>query len=284
MQAHACLAVAAGTARDRISRLRSQAPLVLRPTIPVDNGAGHWAVAAAVHVALATSAAGPVGGDRLRLDVDVGAGATLLVRGVSATLALPGPHGEMSHTDVRIRVAARGTVVWSPRPVIAARRCDHHATTRIELAADARLLAREEVLLGRHGEQPGAVRQRLRVTVAGRAVYDQDLELGAGAPGWRGAAVAGGHRALGTVLVVDPGAGTEPKWPEPAPAAATLSLAGHAVAVSALAEDAVVLRRRLDEQLAVLGVVATAPAPRGYPAGRQVGGGHPGVEGRWTHG
>ena len=48
----------------------------------------------------------------------------------------------------------------------------------MQLADDARLLIREEILLGRHGETSGRVRQRVSVRYAGRPLYRQDLEVG----------------------------------------------------------------------------------------------------------
>ncbi len=65
--------------------------------------------------------------------------------------------------------------------------------------------------------------------------------------------MTGGHRALGSLLVVDP------DWPDhpaglPAPAAgvdtALLSLSGPAVLITALANDGLALRHRLDTGLA----------------------------------
>lgn len=120
MRAHARLAVTAdrdgsGGTRTRISRLRSEAPLIWRPTIPsAVEPAGRWNPPGAAHVALAAAAAGPVGGDHLRLDVEVAAGAALVVRGVAATLVLPGPHGRPSHTETRLRVAPAAR--WSGCP------------------------------------------------------------------------------------------------------------------------------------------------------------------------
>ncbi|MGW5123758.1 urease accessory protein UreD [Streptomyces sp. NPDC004069] len=255
MRAHACLEVTAdrdrsGRARTRISRLRSDAPLVLRPTVAAEP-TGRWNPRGAAHVALAAAAAGPIGGDLLRLDVEVAADAALVVRTVAATLVLPGPHGRPSHTETHLRVAPGGTLVWLPEPVIAAGRCDHHATTRVDLAPGARLLAREELLLGRRGEAPGAVRQHLRVTLAGRPLHDQEFAVGPDVPGWHGPAVTGGHRALGTLLLVDPDQPSAPE-PEPTPVeadAAVLRLSPTATLLTALADDALTLRRHLDRGL-----------------------------------
>ncbi|MFF4790504.1 urease accessory protein UreD [Streptomyces sp. NPDC001276] len=253
MRAHARLEVTAdrdrsGRVRTRISRLRSDAPLVLRPTAAVEP-TGRWNPDGATHVALAAAAAGPIGGDHLRLDVEVAAGAALVVRSVAATLVLPGPHGRPSRSETHLRVAPAGTLVWLPEPVIAAGRCDHHATTRIELEPGARLLAREELLLGRHGETPGTVHQRLRVTLAGRPLHDQEFAVGRDIPGWHGPAVTGGHRALGTLLVITPDSPADTCPADPAPTdadTAVMRLTPTATLLTALADDTLTLRRRLD--------------------------------------
>ncbi|MFJ2716025.1 urease accessory protein UreD [Streptomyces sp. NPDC087437] len=260
MRAHARLEVTAdrdrsGRVRTRISRLRSDAPLVLRPTAAVEPS-GRWNPHGAAHVALAAAAAGPIGGDHLRLDVEVAAGAALVVRSVAATLVLPGPHGRPSRTETHLRVAPAGTLVWLPEPVIAAGRCDHHATTRIDLEPGARLLAREELLLGRHNETPGTVHQRLRVTLAGRPLHDQEFAVGPDVPGWHGPAVTGGHRALGTLLVIAPDSppDTRPNssptlTPTPTDAdadTAVMRLTPTATLLTVLADDALTLRRHLD--------------------------------------
>lgn len=267
----------AGRGAATVRRLRSDAPLVLRPTRVAPTGGGeglpHWDLRGpdTARVSLASGAASPVGGDQLRLDVEVGEGATLVLRGVSATLALPGPHGQASHQEVTVRVAAGGTLVWLPGSLIAARGCQHHAVTRVVMQQGARLLAREELVLGRHGEEPGAVRQRLRVTLGDAPVHDQELTLGPPAPGWEGPAVTGGRGTLGSLLLIDPEPGSA-EQPGDATSleeragrfsavalgedlsvdAAVLPLGGSAALVTALAPDAVTLRRRLDAHLAAL--------------------------------
>ncbi|MFF1359211.1 urease accessory protein UreD [Streptomyces sp. NPDC058297] len=260
MRARAELAVEGpgGPAGSRIARLRSDGPLLLRPAIATGpEPFRRWGLAGpgTVRVARVAGTGGPLGGDDLRLHVDVGAGAALVLRDVSATVAQPGPHGEPCRIRTTVQVGQDATLTWLPEPVIAARGCDHHVTTYIDLMPGARLLLREELLLGRHGETPGACRQRLRVCRSGRAEYDQELILGPDAPGWQGPVVTGGRRALGSLLVVDP------YWesnPEALPAAtsrpdtALLPLSASTVLFTALAEDALDLRRRLDAGLTEL--------------------------------
>ncbi|RBY75786.1 urease accessory protein UreD [Geodermatophilus sp. TF02-6] len=246
-----------GAARNRVSTLRSQAPLMLRLTHP--KGPEPWTAhdPSAARVCLTAGAAGPIGGDQLTLTVDVGAGSTLVLREVSASLLLPGPHGEQSALSTSVRVGAGATLVWLPEPVIAARGCDHRTDVSVELGPGARLVLREELLLGRHAEQPGAVTQQLHVRVEGRPLLNQHLAVGPGATGWDSAAVTGGRRALGSLVVVDPGWADRP--PQPVllgDTAAVLPLAGPAALVSAVAADALALRGCLDAGLALL----TTPA------------------------
>ena len=243
---------AAGRTRTRLATLRSQAPLKLRPTIGRRNE--QWAAdqtADLAHVCLAAAAAGPVGGDELVLQVEVGAGTTLVLTEASATLLLPGTDGAQSRLQVRVEVGPGATFVWLPEPMIAARGCYHVNNIDVELAADARLLLREELLLGRRGESSGRVRQVLKVRRDGRALYLQELVLGEDfscSP-----AIVGGHRAVGSILVVDPALpGIDPV--QLAEDGALLPLAGgQAVLVQALSSDSIGLRRQLDAALSMLG-------------------------------
>ncbi|MGN6753656.1 MAG: urease accessory protein UreD [Intrasporangium sp.] len=255
MSAHAVVATELsarrnGAACTRVSTLRSEAPLVLRPTVRREPEP--WAAnrSGAARVCLSAGAAGPVGGDELTLDVQVGAGSTLVLGEISATLLLPGADGAASRTTVRVTVEAGGTLLWWPQPVIAAHACNHLTEVRIELATDARLVMREEILLGRHNEAPGLLRQRLSVRRDGLPVHLQDLELGS-ATG-RSPAVLGDHRALGNILVVAP---------DPLPDTTILldhqslvmPLAAGSVLISALGQDNLEVRRRLSAGLKTLG-------------------------------
>lgn len=160
-------------------------------------------------VTLVAGAAGPLGGDRFRFEIEVGPDSMLELTEVAATLLLPGQSGEESIMEIDIRVGANGTLVWLPEPVIAARGCRHRTDIHARLESGARLLLREEIVLGRYGEQPGILRQRLRVQIEGRPLLDQELAIGLAAPGWDGPAMTGGHRALGSILVADPVLGQE---------------------------------------------------------------------------
>jgi urease accessory protein len=184
------------TTGTRIHTLRSEPPLLLRLT-----GAATSEVFPACHgaqVHLVAGAAGPLGGDQLHLEIDVAAGTTLFLREVGSTLLLPGQHADTSITRTRIHVAPGATFAWENEPIIAAHGCNHHNDVHITLDAGARLLLRESIVLGRHGEKPGDLRQCLRIWYADKPLYAQELAIGTHAPGW-----AGSHQSLGSILVVD---------------------------------------------------------------------------------
>ncbi len=260
-------ACANGIAESRITRLRSDAPIVLRPTIATGGfPLPSWLSNAAPScVSVAAGAAGPLGGDDLGLTIQVEAGAALIVRTVGATLVLPDMGRRASRSVVTVHVADGGLLAWLPGPLIAARGCNHHAVMQVELDAGARLLVRDEIILGRHGEQAGAFGLRLRVCREGRPLYDQ--ELSTRQAGSSGPAVMAGRKAVGSVLVVDP------DWtPRPAPLnidapdTAILRLEG-AVAITSLAADAVTLRRCMSLALgAVAGDMADREASILVPA------------------
>jgi urease accessory protein len=120
------------------------------------------------------------------------------------------------------------------------------------MAAGARLVWREELVLGRHGERPGELSSRIDLLVEGRPVLRQELGVGPGAPEWSGPVVLGGAKATGTVIVVDPRRSRPPPARCLDTGAATLALPGGAAMVSAVGSGAWELRSRLDEGLALL--------------------------------
>jgi urease accessory protein len=239
----------AATGVTRLPALRSQVPLVLRRTPEA--------------VYLVGGAAGPIGGDQLDLRIEVGAGAFLRVRSAAASIALPGLDGLESVLSVTISVAAGGCLEYLPEPVVVAAGARHATVLRVTLAAGASLLLRDELLLGRHGEAGGAARSVLRADYAGRPLLRQELAVDGADPVALGPAVLAGHRGVGSLLLAGPaatqaaadgeadagdganGAGGAGGAGGFDAAVAVLPLAGPGVLVTALADDAVTLRRRL---------------------------------------
>ena len=205
-------------------------------------------------VMLVGAMSGPLGGDHFTVEAEVGEGARLHLASAAATIALPGQAKGEARYDVRLKVADGGELHWLPEQLICAQGSELYVGTRVDLAPGARLVFREEQVLGRSGEEPGRLGSRLTVRVGGRVVLDQELACGPGAPGgWDGPAVLAGHRALGQLVVVRPEFATEPVEARLlGEGAALVPLAGPAALVTALAPDALRLRRVLDEALVAL--------------------------------
>ncbi|MBS9533872.1 urease accessory protein UreD [Mycobacterium sp. M1] len=237
-----------------VSTLHAEAPVLLRLTRPKEPDP--WPVPGAARVSLTAGAAGPIGGDEYRLDVEVGVGSTLVLQDVSPTLLLPGPDGATSRHTVQVRVAAGATLIWLAEPLIAAHGCRHRQDIAVDLHPSARLLMREELVLGRCGETSGNVFLHSRIRRDGDTLYCQELAVGPDAPGYDGAAVLAGAGAVGSVLVVDPAWQVRPPDARVlSSGAALLPLAGPAALVSAVAADSLALRRDLGAGLVDLGLI-----------------------------
>jgi urease accessory protein len=218
VKARARLVAAAG---DRLPVLHGEPPLLLRRTGP-----------GTVH--LVGGAAGPLRGDDLRLEIEVEAGAELTVRSVAAQIALPGRDAlPPSRLEIHAVVGPGATLRWLPEPLIAAAGCDHHTITRVEVADGGRLLWRDDLVFGRHGEPSGSLRINSFFRYAGKTVYRHDLAVGRGAPGWAAPAVLDEAQAFGTLLALPEVAERPPRSPH----AAAMPLAGPGMVITALGAD-----------------------------------------------
>jgi urease accessory protein len=249
MHVRACVRAEAGPGGATVlPELSSSGPLALRRTGPTGGPEG----AATVH--LVGAAAGPLGGDRWRLEVSVGAGAVLHVRSAAASVALPGPDGAASRYDVVVAVAPGGVLDWAPEPLVAAAGARHVTHARVVLAEGAGLRWREELACGRHGEATGSARTVLAVSYGPRPLLAHDLAVGPAAAGWDSPAVLGDARAVGTLLLAGtccPAAATvsdgraAPEDGDCSANFATMRLHGPGVLVTAVGTDALAVGRTL---------------------------------------
>jgi urease accessory protein len=230
-------AVAGPGGTTRLPVLASQVPLVLRRTPDA--------------VYLVGGAAGPLGGDVLSLSITVGPDAFLRVRSAAASIALPGLDGLESTLSVSVSVAAGGRLEYLPEPLVATDGARHATLVSVSLAAGASLLLRDELLLGRHGEAGGTTRSVLRADYDGRPLLRHAVVVSGHDPVSRGPAVLAGHRGVGTLLLAGPGLPEPGKLPAPSAEVAFMALAGPGLLVTALADDAVTLRRRLADLVPV---------------------------------
>ena len=241
MRARARLAVEFRDGRSVVSELRSAAPWTL---LPQRSGLRRGTGTAVVH--LVSSATAPLGGDDLGLEVRVGAGAKLQLRGVAATLALPGLRGERSHASIRFDIDVNGTVEFLPEPTVITARAAHSSFFAAQLADSARLRYREVLVLGRVGESAGSLDSTVEVVRGGTPLLRQRIDIGDPAL-MASAAYLAGHRVLASELLVwgsDPAGACSGDWWSLAPLARGGSLA------TALAGDAVTAQRRLAAALA----------------------------------
>ncbi|MFD5395853.1 urease accessory protein UreD [Streptomyces sp. NPDC127097] len=252
--------------------LRATARIVARlaeeggPTrLPVLEGDGPFALrrvrgsGGQARVCVVGAMSAPLGGDRLAIEATAEAGAALHLTSAAATVALPGRTADHATYDVRLTVGDGARLDWLPEPLISAAGSALRMTTTVELAPTAHLVLREEQVLGRSGEETGALRSRLVVRRGGRTLLDQETAYGPGAPGWDTSAVLDGHRAIGQLLVVRPefaqspaevrllGGAAGERSGDGAGQGVLAPLAGPAALATAVAPDALRLRRLLDE-------------------------------------
>lgn len=158
-------------------------------------------------ILVAASAAAPVGGDELCLDVVVGRGAWADVGAVASTIVLPGPTGAVSSMTTHCTVAEGAHLDWVGEPTVSVAGSDHTVTTTIVLDRTASCRVVEEVSLGRTGEPSGALRLVVRVERGGEPVVHHVERFGPDVAGaGSSVSVAGARHVLSAVLVgVDAG-------------------------------------------------------------------------------
>lgn len=104
-------------------------------------------------------------GDRLAIDVSVGSGASLTLRGQGATKVFPSPQGVPAVVEVRLTVDAGGRLVYLPGELIPFRDSVLEQVTRIQVAVGGALALGEILTPGRvaMGEVNAFARLRLDV-------------------------------------------------------------------------------------------------------------------------
>ncbi|MBA2811193.1 urease accessory protein UreD [Streptomyces sp. KM273126] len=198
---------------------------------------------------------GPLGGDQLALHADVGPHARLEITAATSTIALRGPSDDAATYDIRLTVGDDAALHWLPQPLISTAGSILRQTCTVDLAPTARLVLRDEQVLGRTGETCGHLTTRLTVLRAGRPLLDQHTSYGHPHPAWNGPAVVGSHRACGQLLVVDPSltpAANPPVLlgnPDTPAHGALVPLAGPALLATVVADTATRLRHLLDQAL-----------------------------------
>jgi urease accessory protein len=167
----------------------------------------------AVRVCLVATQAGPLAGDHDRVEIGVGAGATLAIVPVGASYVLPGRAPTLLEIDVELGAGSR--IVFEDAPLIVARHADVTRSTTVRLGEGAVAALRDVVVLGDegHGSADVRVRSTLRVSDPTGALLHDELRIEpAFAREDAHVALAPGHRVVGTLCLF----GVRPPGDDPA--------------------------------------------------------------------
>lgn len=188
-EARTSVAVRADGDRVRVRHsVEGPGPLV-RPVLLASSTAG-------ARVCLVPEGALLLAGDAIGIRVDVGPGVHLELVEPGGTVAYD-MRGGSARWDVHVTLGAGASLVWHGEPFVVSAGARVTRRTTIEVADHARLALRETLVLGRHQEQGGTVRQLTTVAGPGGVpLLVEDLALSPGTD------LLGGRRALGQVLAL----------------------------------------------------------------------------------
>ncbi|MGE0484197.1 MAG: urease accessory protein UreD [Gammaproteobacteria bacterium] len=259
-QARLALGFAPVAGRTVIARREQCGPLTVQKALHPEG--------APAHVYLLHPPGGLVGGDTLDIALDAAPGSHALVT-TPASGKVYRSAGPRARQDLRIAVDNDACLEWLPQDTILFDGSDFAQRTAIDLGADARLVAREMIALGRpaHSDRyaRGRLDQALLIRRAGRTLLEERLRLVApsnllAAPwGLGGATVFGalyacpaGHAALDAVRAL-----------AAAPLRAAATLFDDLLCLRVLGDDASALRDYLAQAWAAVreAVVGVRPCP-----------------------
>lgn len=168
---------------------------VLRPVLLSSDPSG-------ARVSLVPEGALLLAGDQIEIEIEVGPGARLDLVEPAGTVAYA-MDGDRARWDVTIRLAAAARLTWAGEPFVVAEGAHVERRTTVELGWSAALALRETLVLGRHGESPGRLRQELVASVPGPApLLSESLDLGDDSADHGGADLVLGGRAVTTVITL----------------------------------------------------------------------------------
>jgi urease accessory protein len=218
----------------------SQPPVTLRQVRGQDPGV--------CTVCVVGSAAGPLAGDRIDLDVEVRPAARAVLIATGASLA-QGRSNVAGRLRTQLTVAEGARLTGEPAPLIVCAGGAIEVELDIRLAATASLRWREVLVLGRLGESPGAASLDWRVSRAGRPVLRQRIDLTSPALlRWPG--MLAGAAVLASALVTGPD--VRGRTLIDSPTALCQPVDDRTALVTVLDPDAASAQRRLDRLLAEL--------------------------------
>lgn len=164
----------------------------------------------ALQAVMINSGGGMTGGDRFSWDVEVGDGASAILTTQACEKVYRADDGR-AEVAARLTVGAGGRLDWLPQETILFERSALARAVEADVAADARLLLAESVVLGRRamGETLSRVafHDRWRIRRDGRLIFADDLKLSGDIPALTASPpLLGGAGAFATLLLVSPDA------------------------------------------------------------------------------
>ena len=155
---------------------------------------------------LINTAGGLTGGDRISVEVDIGEGAGAVVTS-QACEKIYRPSGGTAKVENSLRIGKGAICAWLPQETILFDKARLERRIDVDMAADARLLAVEPIILGRTamGEsvRSGSLRDHWRIRREGRLVYADDFRLDGDVGVLTGSApLLSGNRAAATIVLV----------------------------------------------------------------------------------
>ena len=211
---------------------------------------------------LINTGGGLAGGDRFAFDIAVEDGARLTVTSQAAERVYRtlGPAAEV---EVKLRADAGTLLLWLPQESILFDGAALSRRIEADLAADARLLAVESIILGREamGEtvSHASLRDRWRIRRDGRLIFADDVAFEGAPPATK--ATLGTARAFATVVLASPDAEARLDAVRAAIGAAGSASAWTGKLVARLlARDGFALRKSLIPALGVL--AGDVPLPK----------------------
>ena len=159
----------------------------------------------ALEAVLVNTGGGMTGGDRCSIEMDVGAGASLIA-GTAAAEKIYRSSGADAAMDVRLTLAPSARLAWLPQETILFDRARLKHRIDIDLAEGAALIMAEAVIFGRaamdEAMKEGFFTDAWRIRRDGKLIYADTARLdGAIAAKMAERAVANGGIAIATVLI-----------------------------------------------------------------------------------
>lgn len=177
-------------------------------------------------VVLVATTATLLGGDCIRIRIEIDDGCRLVLRDAAATVAYDG-RGVGARWETTVRVGRRSMLSWHAEPLVVSDGADVDRKTEVEVQAGGRVLLRDTLRLGRVGQTGGSLRCRTRMTYGGRPAVAEDLDL---TPEHRTTPrLLAGARVVDTIIALG--------W-EPSPALGTFHLSAGGAMIRRLTEEA----------------------------------------------